>query len=80
MNPPQPRESPGSGRGEEVNPSFVCPPPVTSQRTLDLELAALAATSPEAVRAALDERPGPRSPRLAELYADPPAVSPGSPR
>ncbi|PZF95844.1 ArsR/SmtB family transcription factor [Micromonospora deserti] len=56
-----------------VVPSFVCPPPSTSQPTLDLELATLAATPAEVVRADLDTLPGPRSPRLAELYDDPPA-------
>lgn len=56
-----------------VIPSFVCPPPTTSQPTLDVELVALAATPPDVVRAGLDELPGPRSPRLAELYADPAA-------
>lgn len=56
-----------------VIPSFVCPPPPISQPTLELELAALTATPPETVRACLDELPEPRSPRLAALYADPPA-------
>ncbi|MGC1215716.1 MAG: DUF5937 family protein [Micromonospora sp.] len=56
-----------------VIPAFVCPPPLTSQPTLELELATLAATPPEAVRASLDELPGPRTPCLAALYADPPA-------
>ncbi|WP_406108839.1 DUF5937 family protein [Micromonospora globbae] len=56
-----------------VVPSFVCPPPSTSQPTLDVELAALAAAPAEAVRADLDAQPGPRSPRVAELYDDPPA-------
>ncbi|WP_446215356.1 DUF5937 family protein [Micromonospora sp. IBHARD004] len=56
-----------------VIPAFVCPPPLTAQPTLELELAALAATPPEAVRAALDGLSGPRPPRLAALYADPPA-------
>ncbi|WBB69459.1 DUF5937 family protein [Micromonospora sp. WMMD812] len=56
-----------------VIPGFVCPPPSTSQPTLDVELATLAATPAEAVRAELDGVPGPRPPRLAELYADPTA-------
>ncbi|MEV4544442.1 ArsR/SmtB family transcription factor [Micromonospora echinaurantiaca] len=54
-----------------VMPSFLCPPPSTSQPTLDVELATLAATPAEAVRAELGA--GPRSARLAELSADPPA-------
>lgn len=56
-----------------VIPTFVCPPPATSQPTLDVELATLAGAAPEAVRASLDGMPGPRSPRLAALYDDPPA-------
>lgn len=56
-----------------VIPGFVCPPPLTSQPTLELELAALAATPPEVVRAGLDELPGPRPAQLATLYADPSA-------
>ncbi|MFC3502122.1 DUF5937 family protein [Micromonospora krabiensis] len=56
-----------------VIPGFVCPPPSTSQPTLEVELATLAAMPAEAVRAELDRLPGPRSPRLAELYADPTA-------
>ncbi|MFG2164391.1 ArsR/SmtB family transcription factor [Micromonospora chersina] len=56
-----------------VIPSFVCPPPPSALPTIDWELAALAATPPEVVRAGLDELPGPRPPRLAALYADPPA-------
>ncbi|MEU8263289.1 DUF5937 family protein [Micromonospora sp. NPDC048999] len=56
-----------------VIPSFVCPPPSAAQPTIECELAALAATPPETVRAGLDELPGPRSPRLAALHADPPA-------
>lgn len=54
-----------------VIPSFVCPPPLTAQPTLELELSALAATPPELVRAGLDELPGPRTARLAALYDDP---------
>ncbi|RLP94513.1 ArsR family transcriptional regulator [Micromonospora sp. BL4] len=54
-----------------VIPTFVCPPPATSQPTLDVELATLVTTSPEALRAGLDELPGPRSSRLAALYAEP---------
>ncbi|MGI5521247.1 DUF5937 family protein [Micromonospora sp. CA-259024] len=56
-----------------VIPTFVCPPPTTSQPALDVELATLAATPPEAVRAGLDALPGPRSSRLAALYAEPAA-------
>ncbi|SCL45298.1 Helix-turn-helix domain-containing protein [Micromonospora citrea] len=56
-----------------VIPTFVCPPPATSQPTLDVELATLVATPAEAVRASLDGQPGPRPPRLTELYDDPPA-------
>ncbi|MFI7431350.1 DUF5937 family protein [Micromonospora sp. NPDC049836] len=56
-----------------VIPSFVCPPPLTSQPTLELELAALVATPPEVVRVGLDELPGPRPARLAALYDDPAA-------
>ncbi|MGC5022528.1 DUF5937 family protein [Micromonospora sp. DT47] len=56
-----------------VIPSFVCPPPTTSQPTLDLELAALTATPPDVVRACLDRDPVPRTPRLAALHADPEA-------
>ncbi|SCL52680.1 DNA-binding transcriptional regulator, ArsR family [Micromonospora eburnea] len=56
-----------------VIPGFVCSPPPAAQPTIECELAALAATPPEVVRAGLDELPGPRSPRLAALYADPPA-------
>ncbi|MGW4499756.1 DUF5937 family protein [Micromonospora sp. NPDC004336] len=56
-----------------VIPTFVCPPPATSQPTLDVELATLVATPAEAVRASLDGQPGPRPPGLAELYDDPPA-------
>ncbi|MET7950899.1 DUF5937 family protein [Micromonospora sp. NPDC005324] len=55
-----------------IIPTFVCPPPATSQPTLDIELASLVATPAEAVRASLDELPGPRSSPLAALYADPP--------
>lgn len=54
-----------------VIPAFVCPPPTTSQPTLELELAALAATAPDAVRACLDRDPVPRTPRLDALHADP---------
>ncbi|MEV4493736.1 DUF5937 family protein [Micromonospora coxensis] len=54
-----------------VIPSIVCPPPTTSWPTLELELSALTATAPEAVRACLDRMP--RTPRLAALYADPEA-------
>ncbi|MEU7799237.1 winged helix-turn-helix domain-containing protein [Micromonospora arborensis] len=56
-----------------VIPTFVCPPPATSQPTLDVELATLVATPSEAVRASLDALPGPRSSSLAALYADPSA-------
>jgi DNA-binding transcriptional ArsR family regulator len=56
-----------------VIPSFVCPPPLTAQPTLELELATLAATPPGTVRAALDELPDSRPPGLAALYADPEA-------
>ncbi|MFR9776393.1 DUF5937 family protein [Micromonospora sp. MS34] len=56
-----------------VIPGFVCPPPLTGQPTLDLELAALAATPPETVRTGVDSLPGARSPALAELHADPEA-------
>ncbi|MFI6260193.1 helix-turn-helix domain-containing protein [Micromonospora zamorensis] len=56
-----------------IIPTFVCPPPATSQPTLDLELASLVATPAEAVRASLDALPGPRSSPLAALYADPPS-------
>ncbi|MET7880585.1 ArsR/SmtB family transcription factor [Micromonospora profundi] len=55
-----------------IIPTFICPPPATSQPTLDIELATLVATPPEAVRASLDTLPGPRSSPLAALYADPP--------
>lgn len=54
-----------------VIPPFVCPPPTTSQPTLDVELATLVASPPEAVRAGLDALTGPRSPRLAALHTDP---------
>ncbi|MFF0153343.1 ArsR/SmtB family transcription factor [Micromonospora sp. NPDC005203] len=53
-------------------PTFVCPPPTTSQPTIDLELASLVATPAETVRASLDALPGPRSSLLEALYADPP--------
>ncbi|MFF5174480.1 ArsR/SmtB family transcription factor [Micromonospora sp. NPDC000089] len=56
-----------------VIPAFVCPPPATSWPTLDLELAALTATPPDAVRACLDRDPVPRTPALAALYDDPEA-------
>ncbi|WP_238452388.1 DUF5937 family protein [Micromonospora sp. 4G55] len=56
-----------------VIPSFVCPPPTTTGPTLDLELAALAATPPEVVRACLDRDPVPPTPRTAALRADPEA-------
>ncbi|MGS2618872.1 DUF5937 family protein [Micromonospora sp. LZ34] len=54
-----------------VVPSFLCPPPSTSQPTLDVELATLAATPADAVRADLAVGSGPRSAWLRELYDDP---------
>ncbi|MET7709458.1 helix-turn-helix domain-containing protein [Micromonospora sp. NPDC005413] len=56
-----------------IIPTFVCPPPATSQPTLDVELATLVATPPEAVRSSLDALPGPRSSSLTALYVDPSA-------
>lgn len=54
-----------------VIPTFVCMPPATSQPNLDVELAALVTTPPEAVRASLDTLSGPRSARLSALHTEP---------
>ncbi|MBQ0902285.1 DUF5937 family protein [Micromonospora sp. U21] len=54
-----------------VIPTFVCTPPATSQPTLDVELATLVTTPPEAVRASLDILPGPRSSRLTAMHTEP---------
>ncbi|MFR9780792.1 DUF5937 family protein [Micromonospora sp. MS34] len=50
---------------------FLTPPPVGLSPDLEQELTALRATEPGTVRTHLDLRPGPRSPALAALYADP---------
>lgn len=52
-------------------PAFVCPPPVTPAPGIDLELSTMRATPHDLVRDDLDRMREPRTPRLAELYADP---------
>jgi DNA-binding transcriptional ArsR family regulator len=54
-----------------VLPGFVAPPPATPVPDLDVELARLAATPPEQVRASVAGLPAPRSPALDPLLADP---------
>ncbi|GAA1251790.1 DUF5937 family protein [Kitasatospora nipponensis] len=61
-------------------PDFLNPPPTGYARTLDEELATIAATDPRQVRQDLDylaaERGGRLPPRLRALYRDPPAQLP----
>lgn len=54
-----------------VIPAFVCPPPSTTAPDIEVELAAVRATSPERVRLDLDDLPWARSPALTVLYEDP---------
>jgi DNA-binding transcriptional ArsR family regulator len=56
-----------------VMSGILSPPPAIPSPDLELELAAMLGLAPDAVRAMLDELPGPRPSVLDPLYDDPPA-------